>query len=169
MNVRVLQADDAAAFQVLRLRALREHPESFGSSYEEEEGRDLDEIARSFTAKGSSMFGAYDGTQLIGMTSLNRSQRAKTCHRAMLGAMYVAPEARGQGVGRALIDAALSQARTIDGLEDVVLAVTVGNEAARHLYAQAGFTAYSIDPRFIRVDGRSYDIEWMILRIRHDG
>lgn len=36
MNVRVLKPEDAEVFQALRLRALREHPEAFGSDYEDE-------------------------------------------------------------------------------------------------------------------------------------
>ncbi|MEZ4725895.1 MAG: hypothetical protein R3E79_02045 [Caldilineaceae bacterium] len=38
-EVRALGADDAAPYQVLRLRSLQEHPEAFGSAYEDEVGR----------------------------------------------------------------------------------------------------------------------------------
>jgi RimJ/RimL family protein N-acetyltransferase len=168
--VRALQSDDAAAFRTIRLRALKEHPEAFGSSYEEEARLELAEMTRWLSDSSESvMFGAFDGEQLVGIAHLHRSARVKTHHRAMLGAMYVAPEVRGQGAGQAIMNAVISHARAMEGLEDVVLAVTVGNEAARRLYIKAGFTPYSIDPRYIRVDGHYFDIEWMILRIRQDG
>ena len=45
------------------------------------------------------------------------------------------------------------------------LGVTVGNDAARGLYAGMGFTTYGIDPRYINVDGRFFDVELMVLRV----
>ena len=44
----------------------------------------------------------------------------------MLGGMYVVPQARGHGIGAVLLDATLRQARSLDGVQDVSLAVTVG-------------------------------------------
>jgi GNAT superfamily N-acetyltransferase len=78
--------------------------------------------------------------------------------------MYVAPEARGQGAGHALLKAAIDQARTLNGVVEVFLAVTVGNPAARHLYLSAGFVPYAVEPRFLYVQGNYYDIEWLSLR-----
>ncbi len=165
MDVRVLKAADAAAFQAVRLRALQEHPEAFGASYEEERDLPLDKVAQGFNPPDSVIFGAFVDGALVGITHLGRYTRMKTRHRAIIGAMYVAPEVRGKQVGMALMDTALSYARTLDDLEDVVLAVTVGNDAARSLYIKAGFTPFSIDPRYIRLGDAYFDIEWMVLRI----
>jgi len=98
VSVRVLQPDDAAAFQAVRLRSLKEHPEAFGSSYEEEVDRPQEQIAKLLNeSSDNALFGAFDdGQQLIGIVNINRYARIKTRHRASLGAMYVAPEARGQ-------------------------------------------------------------------------
>lgn len=167
--VRELTERDANAFKALRLRALREHPEAYGSSFEEEEGMPPEQVIQRFTMPDSPAFGAFDGDHLIGVANLTRSLRVKTRHRTMLTGMYVAPQARNQGVGLALLKTALDCAKQQADLEDVVLAVTVGNESARHLYLKAGFVPYSVDPRFIRVDDRYYDIEWMILRIAEYG
>lgn len=169
VDVRVLTADDAAAFQVVRLRALQDHPEAFGSSYEEEEGFSVEQVAKGFGSPDSLMFGAFDADMLVGIANLSRYGRVKMRHRAMIGAMYVVPEARGKQAGKALMDAALKHARSFDGLEDVVLAVTVGNDAARHLYVNAGFESYSIDPRLIKVGDHYFDVEWMVLRIGNHG
>ena len=40
-RIRLLVPDDAAVYRALRLRALREHPEAFTSSFEEETVRPL--------------------------------------------------------------------------------------------------------------------------------
>jgi ribosomal protein S18 acetylase RimI-like enzyme len=83
----------------------------------------------------------------------------------MLGAMYVAPEARGQQIGRALLDAALAHARSQSGIRQILLAVTVGNHAARHLYRAAGFVTWGIEPDYLCIGDQFYDIEWMIQMI----
>jgi RimJ/RimL family protein N-acetyltransferase len=49
------------------------------------------------------------------------------------------------------------------------LAVTVGNEQARALYLKVGFTPVAIDPRYIKVGERYFDIEWMQLRLSREG
>ncbi len=167
MNIRQLAAHDAPVYQPLRLRALREHPEAFGSSPEDEQPLPLEQVARRLedTSGNSVSFGAWLDGQLVGIVSLYRSPRPKTRHKALLGGMYVAPEARGNRIGKALLEHTLSYARTMGGLEDVTLAVTVGNNAARRLYLGAGFVPYGVEPRYIKLGNRYFDIEWMSLRL----
>ena len=167
MNIRQLAAHDAPVYQPLRLRALREHPEAFGSSLEDELPLPLEQVARQLedTSGNSVSFGAWLDGQLVGIVSLYRSPRLKTRHKALLGGMYVTPEARGNRIGKALLEHTLSYARTMDGLEDVTLAVTVGNDAARRLYLGAGFVPYGVEPRYIKLGNRYFDIEWMILSL----
>lgn len=169
MSVRVLTEADTAAFQATRLRSLKEHPEAFGSSFEEEVTMSLEQFAQILSSPDRPWFGAFGNEQLMGVAGLMRYPGAKTRHRAMISGMYVVPEARGEKFGQVLMDAAMDQARSTNGLEDVTLAVTVGNDAARHIYIKAGFTPYSIDPRYLKVGDQYFDIEWMILRIAQDG
>ena len=46
-----------------------------------------------------------------------------------------------------------------------MLAVTRGNDTARRLYSAAAFVAHAVDPHYLKVDGRYYDLEWMWLRL----
>lgn len=165
MEVRRLQPADARAYRALRLRALREHPEAFTSSYEEEEPKPL-EIARKRLRASASvkMWGAFLASSLVGMIGLDRETRAKNRHKATLVAMYVAPEAARQGIGRALVDALLAEARAC-GVESLILTVTQGNNAARELYARAGFTTFGMEPDAVRVGGRSFAKEHMHLKL----
>ena len=167
MNTRQLAAHDAPIYLPHRLRALREHPEAFGSSLEDEQSLSLEQVARRLedTSGNSVSFGTWLDGQLVGIVNLYRSPRPKTRHKAILGGMYVAPEARGNRIGKALLEHTLSYARTMDGLEDVTLAVTVGNNAARGLYLGAGFVPYGVEPRYIKLGNRYFDVEWMILRL----
>jgi putative acetyltransferase len=59
-------------------------------------------------------------------------------HDAELKRMYVVPEARGRGVGRALLDALESEARVL-GARRLVLETGVRQTAALALYRRAGF------------------------------
>ena len=166
MNIRVVQAEDVQAAQAIRLRSLREHPEAFGSSYEDEALLTPESLVERLRPTADRrLFGAWVDEALVGTLHFSRSTGKKIRHRAGLGAMYVAPERRGRGIGRALLTTAIDYARTLPDLEQVILAVTVGNEAARALYLAAGFTPTFVEKRYIKVDSVYYDIEWMILHL----
>ena len=53
--------------------------------------------------------------------------------------LYVTPAARGQGLGRALMEAALREARK-RGADTMDIGVDEPDLAARHLYESLGFT-----------------------------
>jgi GNAT superfamily N-acetyltransferase len=166
--IRVLTRADAGAYQRLRLRALREHPEAYGSSYEEERGKTLRDVADRIAPppeRGFTLGAAVDGV-LSGVVSVIRMPQSKTRHRAILVAMYVVPESRGAGVGRALLHAAIARSHAIRGIEDLYLAVTVGNDVARSLYLSAGFVPFGVESRALKIGDRCYDLEWMALRLR---
>jgi hypothetical protein len=67
MKVRQLTADDAPAYQTLRLLALQESPTAFSSSYSDEAGRLPSEVASRVTpAPDGSLcvFGAFVDTSM---------------------------------------------------------------------------------------------------------
>lgn len=167
MHIRVLTAADAAPYQVVRLRGLRDHPEAFGSSYAEEVDTPLSAIeARLQDLPDIPKFGAFQDGWLIGIAGLRRDPRRKLRHRAALVGMYVIPEARGQGVGRALVAAVIEYARALGDVRYISLSVTVGNSAARSLYRACGFQTWGVEPAALYIDGRDHDIEHMILPVR---
>lgn len=171
MNTRRLTAQDAVIYQQVRLQALREHPEAFGASFEEEQLLSGEQIAQQLDdPSGNSVTcGTWFDAQLVGIMNLFRFPRQKTRHKAILGGMYIVPEARGKGTGTALLKHTLAYARLMDGLEDVTLAVTIGNDAARRLYLGAGFVPYGVEPRYIKLGSQYVDIEWMILHLAVEG
>lgn len=170
MNIRSLTESDAEAFRALRLRGLLEHPEAFGSAYEDEKELALDWWAERLrnSTDDNLTFGAFLDGQLIGCLGMGRSGHRKSRHRASIWGMYVISEAQGQGAGRALLAALITHAEQQPGLEDLVLAVTVTNEAAKYLYLSAGFTVWGRDPRYLKIDGVYYDLEWMVKRLVTD-
>jgi ribosomal protein S18 acetylase RimI-like enzyme len=168
MTVRQLTADDASAYQTLRLLALQESPTAFSSSYSDEAGRSPSEVASRVTpAPDGSLcvFGAFVNDRLAGFLAFVRPKRAKLLHSAELAGMYVAPEVRRRGVAGALLDAVIAHARSLPGMRQLKLAVNATNDAARSLYLSRGFTLFGSEPDALCVDGRYYDEEYYVLRL----
>ena len=164
MQIRRLQVSDAPIYRALRLRALREHPDAFTSSFEEEDSRPLADSEKRLAAMGAEKFwGAFVDGEIAGLVGLNRETRAKCRHQATLVGMYVAGEHAGRGLGRALVAAVLQEALAC-GIELVVLSVTDGNKAACALYTRAGFRALGVQPDAIRVGGVSFGKQLMYLQ-----
>jgi RimJ/RimL family protein N-acetyltransferase len=164
MSVRVLTSADAVAFRELRLRALKEHPEAFTSSFEEDEKRPLSATEQRIAGQDGNVFwGAFVDGEIRGMVGLVREPRAKNRHKADIVAMYVAPELGRRGLARGLLQAAIDYARNEAGVEQLVLTVTRSSQAAAKLYKAAGFVTFGLEPRAIKVDGEYYDKEHMIL------
>ena len=166
MILRQLTVEDGAITWQLRLRALQDNPEAFGGTYEETIARGFDNyIQRLRGINDSFWLGAFE-EQLIGMVGFFREEGLKDRHKGFIIGMYVTPEARGKGVGKALLIEAIAHARKIADLDQLHLAVVVTNEAARTLYRQLGFTVYGIEPRALKKDGQYWDEELMILKLR---
>ena len=173
MHIQALGTADAPAYRALRLRALREHPDAFTSSVEEEAQRPLADTTQRLSHPAETLWGAFDGPQLVGMVGMSRETRLKNRHKAHLVGMYVAPEHTGRGVGAALVAAVLQHA-SAHQVALLVLTVTDGNQAAQALYERAGFASFGVEPDAIRVNGVRLGKRHMALQLptsiesRHD-
>jgi ribosomal protein S18 acetylase RimI-like enzyme len=77
----------------------------------------------------------------------------------------VRPEARGRGIGRALLDAIAAHSRAA-GLAQLQLGVGTGNAAARRLYDAAGYVVFGLERDALRPGpGISIDEELRVLRL----
>ena len=154
MQIRQLQLTDAPLYRAFRLRGLREHPDAFTSSFEEENARPLADTEKRLAAAASEkLWGAFD--------KVDNFDNGKLA--GMVG-LYVASEFSGRGLGRALVDAVLTEALAC-GVELLVLTVTDSNRAACALYTRAGFSAFGTEPDAIRVDGVSFGKQHMFLQL----
>ncbi|WP_310125665.1 GNAT family N-acetyltransferase [Paraburkholderia terricola] len=165
--IRQLGPADRDAYFELRLRGLTAHPESFGQSYADALARGAAQhdamLEGSRAADGDFLLGAYAsaGAPLVGVVGMRRNPRDKERHKAAVVGMYVAPEAAGRGVGRALLDELLARAARIEGLRQVQLMVGSRNEAARKLYESLGFRKYGCEVDALNVDGVFHDADLM--------
>jgi GNAT superfamily N-acetyltransferase len=135
--VRETATDDWPALREIRLAALQDAPDAFASAYASEET--LDEAAwRARIARGGS-FLAYvpeiSASEPVGLAGGYEPEPGTVG----LISMWVRPQARGHGVGEALIAAVLDWARARSA-RSVHLWVTEANKPARRLYVRCGFS-----------------------------
>jgi ribosomal protein S18 acetylase RimI-like enzyme len=154
VDIRELDEADAAAFRAVRLRALRECPTAFASSYEEEcEAPPEFWAQRAKPTERAAVLGAWVDAQLIGITGIRREERRKLEHRASVVSVYVSPESRRRRIARQLLDAAVARGFAMSGVRQVQLTVNVSNAPAIRLYRSAGFRQISVEPGHLLVDG----------------
>lgn len=166
MHIRRLTAADAPAFQSLRLAAMLDAPDAFLSSHAEEKDMALADIeARLAGAPDRVVLGAFAGDTLLGVVGVARESRVKLAHKVHVWGMAVAADARGRGLGRALMGAALAHARGLPGVAKVTLSADAANVPAIALYESLGFVVYSREQDAVRVDGVSGDDLMMHLRL----
>ena len=95
---------------------------------------------------------AMSDGELIGWCDITALDRPVFAHIGSLG-MGVLAAYRGQGVGKALISAALQKARA-KGLTRIELTVRENNKAAISLYKKFGFVAEGIHKNGVCIDGQ---------------
>ncbi|MGM3274993.1 GNAT family N-acetyltransferase [Ralstonia sp. 24A2] len=139
-------AADVADYRAIRLTALRDSPEAFGSTYDAEAGLPLEAFAERLAT--TIVLGAYDGTQIAGMVGFKQQTIAKLAHKGFIWGFYVAPEVRGRGVGTALVDGIVAAAT--GQVEQLTLSVVHTNAAALALYQRCGFETYGVEPRALK-------------------
>lgn len=163
MEVRRLTGEDAADYWQLRLEALKNSPEAFGTSYEEAIQREnpIERVKNSFKVKGNYTFGAYEEDKLIGMVTLLKESGSKMKHRANIFAMYVSPPGRRKGVGKALMEQAIRQAKETNEIEKINLSVVSSNESAKNLYLQMGFKVFGTEEMALKERDVYYEEQHM--------
>ncbi len=127
--LRVLGVDDWADWRELRLAALRDAPDVFGSKLADWQGDgDREDRWRARLDGMHNVLAHLDGEPAGMVSGMPRG------HGVVLISMWVAPFARGRGVGDALVAAVVDRA---DGV--VSLLVKESNLAAASLYRRHGF------------------------------
>ena len=173
VEIRALGPEDADVYQRFRLAALREAPEAFGSTYEEDAvlapGVVAERLRAAREPAGRVVLGAFAGGALVGVAGCMQEPKLKARHKAMVWGMYVQPDRRGQGLGRQLLSALVAEARAWPDVERLTLTVVERGEAARRLYAGAGFEPFGHEPDGLRQDEARDTVIYMGLALERWG
>ena len=131
-----LRQGDGARLRAIRLRALADAPEAFGSTLAESEGRSVAEWEAQIEVLPTFVW--REGDADLGM--VRGAPHDSDADAGDLISMWVAPEARGRGVADALVGEVVAWARD-RGLRRLVLDVGEHNVPARRCYERQGFVA----------------------------
>jgi ribosomal protein S18 acetylase RimI-like enzyme len=165
VEIRPLNAADAAAFRDIRLQAISDSPSAVWPTYDEEAGRSIRETeARIRKTESQVVFGAFIDTKLVGIAGLRREPLEQVRHKALLWGVFIRPEQRQAGLARKLFSRLLAFARE-KGVVQIQLCVNAENARARNLYRSLGFESFGLEPRAMRVGDRYFDEEHMVLRL----
>lgn len=152
--IRRLTSADAEAFQRLRLEGFERHPLQFRIAVEDEADLPIDSVRARLDRE--YVVGGFQNGELVAIGGINRMAGLKHRHKALLWGMYVRQEARGHGLGDAIVSRLLNQA-VAEGIEGVVLTVAADNGRARALYERWGFKLYGIEPRALKHGDTYFD------------
>jgi GNAT superfamily N-acetyltransferase len=140
MLIRMAEADEWERIRDVRLRALIDAPDAFGSTFESESEHEESDWRSWITGwEGSgdqALFVAEEDEAWLGLAlGVRWANRPDPAH---LYAMWVDLRSRGAGVGRGLVEAVCEWAGA-SGTDRVHLCVTETNDGAATMYERCGF------------------------------
>ncbi|NNL66556.1 MAG: GNAT family N-acetyltransferase [Myxococcales bacterium] len=140
MKVRRFEPHEWTPYRELRLRALRDAPDAFGSTFDREAAASDPDWAARLAAGGDARWNHPLVVEIDGQPAGLAWGRIEPEHpeRADLYPMWVAPERRGLGAATRLLAEVIAWA-TEAGARTLCLNATVGDTPANRLYASAGF------------------------------
>jgi ribosomal protein S18 acetylase RimI-like enzyme len=139
-TIRRIRSDEGAMLRDLRLRALRDDPDAFGSSYQREVDRSGEAwekwAVESAAGQRQCLFVAESRSSWVGLAGAYTHDSEPQVRR--LFGMWVHPEARAAGIGAGLVDVIVDWSIE-SGAEEVRLWVVEANDSALGLYLRKGF------------------------------
>lgn len=140
MFVRPIASNDGSAYREARLKALKDSPQAFGGTWEQEallpeEDWSARAIASESGQSGRGFF-AIHKDEVCGLVwCLLSDSEPRIAH---IYALWTAPSVRGQGAGRALVEQCIAWAKGKGALY-IHLSVTNAESPAMQLYKSQGF------------------------------
>lgn len=147
---------------------LHDVPQAFAASPGEGKAERPEEVV-SYLSDPNNVIAIVDHpdapNELAAAAGIMRVPNLKLRHRANIWGVYCVPELRGTGLGRAVMNRVIEQARAWDGVEVVGLSVSARSPGALALYESLGFERWGIEPDAMRIDGESFDEVFLQLRL----
>ena len=144
----ITEAHEIKAYYELLVKAIMDEPQFFRVSPIDIEGESFPtkETFENFT------LGAFsDEGELLGTIGFKRDLFVKLKHKGLIFRMYVSEKAKGQGLGRKLLQALIERASQDKTLKQIYLTVVATNHRAKSLYLSEGFEIFSTERNSIQM------------------
>ena len=152
--IKQLNKNDWREWKEIRLEALKKSPDSFVSSFEEEDKTPDNMWAEQL--ENSIKFGYFINNEIVGCSGLLIEKATKISHTGSLFGMYVKDGVRGSGVGFDLVNFVKNYAKE-NHIKHLYLGCNAENLGAVKLYKKCGFKIYGTRPDYTKIDNKFYD------------
>jgi ribosomal protein S18 acetylase RimI-like enzyme len=164
--IREIATKDAAEFWALRFEMLELEPFAYGADLEDHADSISDQVRKlGGLTGGDCAVGAWLDGELVGSAILRREPGRKFTHKANVFSVYVKPQARGQGIAKAMMLEVIARARLLPQITQLNIGVMSTQPAARALYESLGFEAWGYEPRALCINGIFADETYMVLHL----
>lgn len=138
-----LTPDQWKEYKALRLEALKEDPEAFGSTYEEDADKPDEEwksrLEKAQKLKNYWMFFAKLNGELVGMVGARETSPPDTPPIIKIYGVYVSSKVRGKGIGKKLMTYLLEEITKNPKWKKARVKVFPTQKIAINLYKSLGF------------------------------
>ncbi|WP_233499500.1 GNAT family N-acetyltransferase [Bacillus velezensis] len=97
MYIRRLTANDTKPDTDIRLKALKDHPDAFAVSYEEEKEWPSEKFKARLESGNAIVLGVFEKDRLMGILKISKHSLFNLRHIAVIGSMYISPKHRRSG------------------------------------------------------------------------
>lgn len=153
-----LASKDWKLYKELRLRALKEEPHAFGSSYEENViksdvswAQGLEEASQE---KTQWLVFAKLNNKIVGMIAAHLEKELDTAH---IISTYVSPEERGKGIAKKLMNSLLIRLKQNNQIKKIIIDVNPTQSTAFNLYKSSGFKITK-KHKYLMGDGKEHEL-----------
>lgn len=157
VTITPLSPDDWQEYKTIRLQALHNDPQAFGSTYTVESHFSDEEWQERPSDKNTIILIAKDEDKVIGMGGVHWDHWEKTQHIAHVWGMFVDQAYRGQGIGKKLMEEIEAKAKERPQTEKIKLEVVTDQEAALELYKKLGYREVGVQERQMKQDDVYYN------------
>ena len=128
ITIKILSPQNVNDFKKIRLSALLQAPEMFGSTYTTEVTHQ--DIYFKNCLLNSIAFAAYHDKDIIGIAVLVRESAIRIAHKAHLASVFIEPKFQQKGIAHILLNTVIKHARA-QRIEQILLTVVQGKESPR--------------------------------------
>jgi ribosomal protein S18 acetylase RimI-like enzyme len=151
IEIVTLQPSEWREYKKLRLAALKQNPEAFGSTYKSNLEKPYSEWTDRLSDPKFIMLFARKGDELLGMAGAVLEENF-----AHILSVFVIQEARGQGISKLLMKELIRKIKLNTSLRKIELQVNPIQKTAVQLYKSFGFKETGVK-KLMLGDGMEYD------------